>query len=136
MSDAMDLLRQPADVGWTSKLFIDGLAEEGEGHAVEVTNPATEQVIARLRQASLSQVDRAVGAARAAFESGSWEDPLVRRRALERLADLFEERQARLGAALVQEVGTPVSLIAPVQVGLPIRLLRYYASAAMGDRTQ
>jgi aldehyde dehydrogenase (NAD+) len=135
MSVAMQLKR-PSDIGLISQLYIDGSAEEGEGLAVAVTNPATEEQIALLHEASLTQVDRAVTAARTAFDSGCWGDPSVRSRALERLADVFENHKSRLGGALVQEVGTPVSLIEPLQVGLPIKLLRHYAGAAMVDRTQ
>src|SRR5476649_467031 len=75
-------------------LFIGGAFVPAQsGDTLDVTNPATGAVIARLAAAGPADVDRAVKTARAAFESGVWRDMPVAQRAriLNRFADLFEE---------------------------------------------
>lgn len=116
-------------------LWIGGQPEPGEGPPIDVENPATGAIFARVNGASIAQADKAVRAARAAFESGVWEDRTFRSRVLLRLADLIEQNQERLGDLLVDEVGTPVDLVIPLQIGVPIALFRYYAALAAIDRT-
>jgi acyl-CoA reductase-like NAD-dependent aldehyde dehydrogenase len=54
-------------------LLIDGRDEQGRGATVDVSNPATEELLASLHRADIEQVDRAV-AARRTFEGGRWTD--------------------------------------------------------------
>lgn len=122
-------------MSWNTKLVINGKLVEGEGPAVTVDNPATGKPILTLNQASLAQVDGAVMAARDAFESGVWADGAKRRDVLLRLADLLEAHQEEIGAAIIDEVGTPKNLIAPLQIGVPLAALRYYAEMADRDHT-
>lgn len=122
-------------MNWNSKLVINGAFVEGEGPAIIVDNPATGEPILALNQASLAQVDEAVMAARTAFESGVWADGAKRREVLLRLADLLEAHKEEIGAAIIDEVGTPKNLIAPLQIGVPLAALRYYAEMADRDRT-
>jgi aldehyde dehydrogenase (NAD+)/betaine-aldehyde dehydrogenase len=112
-------------VSWRCDPFIGGEYVRGEGPLLVVENPATEAVITTVRQTSLRQLDAAVTNSRQAFESGVWQDPELRRAVLSRLADLLEARSAEFASALVQEVGTPVALCQPLQLGGPISLLRY-----------
>ncbi|PWQ83553.1 aldehyde dehydrogenase, partial [Enterococcus faecium] len=57
----------------TRGLYIDGAWTEGQGTTtVPVLNPATEDVIAEVPEATPADIDAAVGAARRAFDDGPW----------------------------------------------------------------
>ena len=124
------------DVAWSDRLVINGALTRGAGSTITIDNPATGEPILALSQASVAQVDDAVRAARTAFDSGLWADGVQRRDVLLRLADLLEQHQAEFGAAIIAEVGTPQNLIAPLQLGVPLAALRYYAEMAIQDHTQ
>jgi aldehyde dehydrogenase (NAD+) len=85
-------------------------------HAVE--NPATEQVIARISLGSQADVDRAVAAARAAFESFSQTTTAERIALLERIVAEFNRRAPDLAAAVTAEMGAPAWLARDAQVPL------------------
>ena len=123
-------------VDWCTGNFIDGRYCAGEGPALAVENPATEEVLVSVRQASLAQLDQAVASARRAFESGVWRDPALRKQVLLRMADLLEAQAATFATALVLESGTPVSLCQPLHLGGPINMLRYFAERTTVDRTR
>src|SRR6516225_5508610 len=75
------------------KLFINNEWVEAEsGKSIEVINPATGKVIARAAAGGASDIDRAVRAARAAFDSGPWPQmpPVERARLIWKLADVVE----------------------------------------------
>src|SRR4051794_31326172 len=73
--------------------LIDGAWERGEGSGrLASHNPATAEVLAELPTASVEQAERAIAAARRAFDSGPWRDTSPRDRSdlLHGLADLME----------------------------------------------
>jgi aldehyde dehydrogenase (NAD+)/betaine-aldehyde dehydrogenase len=109
---------------------------KGAGNPLPVENPATEEILASPTQASMAQLDLAVAAARRAFDSDSWRDAGERQRLLYRLADLLEERADQFRTALIEEVGTPFSICHSMQLGGPIRILRFNAEAATKERTR
>jgi phenylacetaldehyde dehydrogenase len=81
------------------RLFINNEWVEAKSQArVQVFDPATGQEIAQVVDANASDVDRAVGAARAAFEKGAWAEmlPVDRERLLWRLSDLIEKNADEL----------------------------------------
>jgi acyl-CoA reductase-like NAD-dependent aldehyde dehydrogenase len=118
------------------QLTIGGRPVEPEGERWDVFNPATEQVIATVGGASPAQVDAAVAAARAAFPAWAALDGAQRSRHLHRLADVLEARADQLLPSIVNEVGTPVSLAAYLQVKMAVQQhLRWAAEAAKTDRT-
>lgn len=122
---------QPPDIDHTL-LTLGGDAVEGAGPPLTVFNPATEEVIATVASADDDQVDRAIDAARAAFDSGPWGHDSAEQRslALYRLADVLERHAEELVTSIVNEVGSPVSLTRSLQVQTPIAHLRHYAGAA------
>lgn len=81
----------------------------GAGHAV--VNPATEETLLRLPQASPEQADAALAAAREAFDQGSWPrmTPRERADALHTVAARLETRAEEITAACVRELGQPVA---------------------------
>jgi len=120
----------------TRKLTIGGRLVEPDGERWDVYNPATEKVIATVGGASAAQVDAAVAAARAAFPAWAALSGEERSRHLHRLADVLESYGDQLLPSIVNEVGTPVSLAAYLQVKMAVQQhLRWAAEAAKTDRT-
>jgi aldehyde dehydrogenase (NAD+) len=96
------------------------------GTAIDVVNPATEEVIDQVPAGHPADVDQAVAAARAAF--GSWSTTPVADRAgyLEAAATLLDERSAAVAAAITADMGSPITFARRVQVGTPLAVLRSY----------
>src|SRR5580765_4885742 len=82
------------------KLIINGEAvDAASGKTFTTMNPATEEAITTVASSGVEDVDRAVKAARAAFDSGPWPKmrPAERQRLLWRLGDLILEHGDELG---------------------------------------
>ncbi|MFA1551840.1 aldehyde dehydrogenase family protein [Actinomadura chokoriensis] len=121
----------------TRQLTIGGRLVDPEGERWDVHNPATEEVIANVGGASPAQVDAAVAAAREAFPAWAALSGEERCRHIHRLADVLEAHGDELLPSIVNEVGTPVSLAAYLQVKMAVQQhLRWAAEAAKVDRTQ
>jgi aldehyde dehydrogenase (NAD+) len=87
---------------------------------LDVENPATEQVIAQVSLGGSTDVDRAVAAARAAFESFSQTTPAERIALLERIVTEYNRRAADLAKAVTAELGAPFWLSRDAHVPLGI----------------
>jgi phenylacetaldehyde dehydrogenase len=116
--------------GWTGKLLINGeWLPAVSGQTFDVIDPATEEVVCKVASADKEDVDRAVKAARAAFESPAWRDmkPAVRERLMHRLADLIEANIDELSE--VESIDNGKLFMHAHHVDLPaaLGLLRYYA---------
>jgi aldehyde dehydrogenase (NAD+) len=85
---------------------------------LDVENPATEQVIAQISLGSQADVDRAVAAARGAFESFSRTTPAERMDLLERIITEYRRRAPDMADALTAEMGAPTWLARDAQVPL------------------
>ncbi|MDA8274022.1 MAG: aldehyde dehydrogenase [Actinomycetota bacterium] len=112
------------------RLFIDGEWAKPDGNAVlEVESPARQATIGRVPLGSAGDMERAVAAARRAFDEGPWPQmaPAERAAALGRLCDALQERSEAIATAVSEEVGTPISLSRLVQAGAPVMFMRYYA---------
>ncbi len=114
--------------------YIDGAWVQGEGDPFDVINPTTGEVLATVPALTVTQADAAVEAARRAFSDGPWSRVTPRERAgmLYRLADLIERDQDRLAELMVDEIGTPRTVVSMMQLPLPINNLRWYGDAAIG----
>jgi aldehyde dehydrogenase (NAD+) len=116
-----------------TQCFIGGQwTPAASGKTFETINPATEEVIAQVAEGDAADVDRAVAAARKAFESGPWPkmDARDRGRLMYRLADLIEEDKEELAALEVLDNGKPISEALAGDLPLVIDVLRYYAGFA------
>ncbi|BBZ21660.1 aldehyde dehydrogenase family protein [Mycolicibacter hiberniae] len=104
-------------------LFINGSWVEGSGSEVlEVVNPANEEIIAEVPQATTADIDTAVAAARTAFDEGPWPTmrPAERGRILAAMADELTRRRAELVELNIAEAGSTRMLADMLQVGTPI----------------
>ena len=113
--------------------FINGKWVEGADEAfTNVIDPTTEKSLAKVRFASVNQVNDAVRAARHAFDRGEWPriGPLDRSRLLHRLCDLFEARNAEFIDMITAETGSPTALSRVGQVQSALECLRWFAEAA------
>ena len=97
---------------------------------IAVENPATEQVLAHVPAGTAADVDRAVAAARAAFD-GWARTPMAERAAvLDRLHTALAARAGDIARTVGLELGTPLKIAKAVQAGLPLTVLRGYADLA------
>ncbi len=120
------------DPGTTRRIFIGGEWVESESSGIqEIFNPATGEVIARAARGSESDVQRAVEAARRAFDGG-WGDstPKERSEALLRLASLVEEHSEELARIESQNVGKPIATTISEEMPPTVDALRFFAAGA------
>src|SRR6266568_3891717 len=114
-------------MAWNYELFIDGkwTSEEAVG-TIDVIDPATEDVVGHVPEASTKTAVRAVEAARKAFDEGPWPwmKPAERAAALVRMAEALEARGAELRELIVAETGSTGFLTDFVQAGGSIGMFR------------
>ena len=93
-------------------LWIDGAWQTGES-TIDIENPATGQTIAKVATAGEAQVNKAVAAAKAAFEDGRWHklSPGERSQVLAKLADLLEENTDTFARIESEDTGKPYAFI-------------------------
>lgn len=110
-------------------LLIGKQFEAGQAEPDPVVDPAKAQLIADIPGASDDQVDRAVGAAAAAFEAWSETVPRERARALLRLADVLERDAEALAQVETRNCGKPLRESRSIDVGNTIDVFRFFAGA-------
>jgi acyl-CoA reductase-like NAD-dependent aldehyde dehydrogenase len=114
------------------KLLIDGkLVDAAEGETFVSTNPATTQEIGKVAKAGTEDVDRAVAAARKAFDEGPWPkmSPYERGRIVQRLADLIRSKADELALLESRDTGKPLARARGEIMG-SATVFDYYAGAA------
>jgi aldehyde dehydrogenase (NAD+) len=103
------------------KLFIGGEWVDPAGTGtIEVHNPSTEEVVGRIPEGTAEDADRAVKAARAAFDGWAAKSPPERAELLGAVGAKLAERGEELGALIATELGMPLKLSQMIQVGLPV----------------
>ncbi len=110
------------------QLYIDGkwIDSLGKG-SIDVINPATEEIIGRVPVGSTKDVDKAVAAAKSAFDSWSKSSIEERIELLNALSNAFKERGEELAQTITSEVGTPIGYSRVAMVGTPRVVSRSYA---------
>lgn len=115
------------------KMLIGGRLVDGD-HAMDVINPATEEVFATVARASERQADAAIEAAATAFPAWA-EVPLAERQAkVSELADAIVANADKLARALTQEQGKPLAE-AQGEIAWAEGYLRHYATLEIAERT-
>jgi acyl-CoA reductase-like NAD-dependent aldehyde dehydrogenase len=109
------------------KLYIDGqwVPSTGTG-SIDVINASTEEVMGRIPDGTADDVDRAVAAAKSAFESWSQTTPAERSKFVQGMADALGARNQEIAETICGEVGMPMFLSQLVQAGLPAAVAGSY----------
>jgi aldehyde dehydrogenase (NAD+) len=116
-------------VRFESKMMIDGELVDGAAGTFTNTNPATEEPLGEVADASKEDMHRAIDAARRAFDETDWStDHSFRQKCLLQLQDAIEGEQEELREELILEVGCPRSVTHGPQLDAPLAdALRYPA---------
>jgi phenylacetaldehyde dehydrogenase len=120
-------------VSKTGKLLINGKwVEAASGKTFATYNPATGEVLANIAAGDKEDIDRAVKAARAAFETGKWSkiSPSERGKLLWKLADLLEKHTEEFAQLESLDNGKPLKIARVADLPLAIDHFRYYAGWA------
>ncbi len=114
----------------TLRNFIDGEQAPSEGETEAILNPATGEELARAHNSTPLDVDRAVRAARAAFDGWSQTTPAQRAMALLALADAIEEHGEEIARLEALNAGKPLTAVARDELPAMADNLRFFAGAA------
>lgn len=117
----------------SQKLLIDGQRVDAAGGSTfEVYDPSNNTVIANVPRGEKEDIDRAVLAARKAFESGPWKKITVSERGklIWKLADLIEQHSEEFAQLETLDNGKPLAVARAADVPLTVDHFRYYAGLA------
>jgi acyl-CoA reductase-like NAD-dependent aldehyde dehydrogenase len=115
------------------KLFIGGKwVDAASGKTFATNNPATGETITMIAEADGRDVDAAVAAARAAYESGTWAEMSAsdRARILWKIGDLIDKYNEELGELETLDNGKPIFESRQVDMPMVAEIFRYYAGWA------
>jgi len=115
------------------KLFIGGRWVDPAGSdVIEVISPHTEEVVGRVPEGTTEDIDRAVAAARRAFDEGEWPrlSPEERIAAVQRFADAYAARMMDLAEVITTEMGSPISFSQLAQTPAPWMMLNSFIQVA------
>jgi gamma-glutamyl-gamma-aminobutyraldehyde dehydrogenase len=114
------------------QLWIGGRRVQAvDGGALDVVSPIDGRAIGSIADAGAEDVDRAVKAARAAFDKGAWSRaaPAQRKKVLLKLADLIEKNALELAVLGVRDNGTEIGMAYKAEPLSAAATFRYYAEA-------
>jgi aldehyde dehydrogenase (NAD+) len=112
------------------RFYIGGQWVEPAGtDTIEVISPHTEEVIGRVPDGTPADMDRAVAAARDAFDNGPWPrmTPADRAAVVGKLADLYAARLGDFAELITEEMGSPITFSQLAQAPQPQMMLSYFA---------
>jgi len=116
--------------GHEERMLVDGeLIRSDSGRTFDNVNPATEEVLGPVADASAAEMHRAIDAARRAFDQTTWPiDRALRKRCLAQLQEALEKEREELREELILEVGCPRLTTHANQLDIPLEgALRYPA---------
>ncbi len=122
------------DLNGESRNLIDGeLAFSSSGETFDNINPATEEVIGQTADANAEDMERAIAAARRAFDETDWStNHEFRKKCLEQLTVALKEAREELRQIVVAEAGSPILITYQVQVDNYIDAMPYWSDLATG----
>jgi betaine-aldehyde dehydrogenase len=112
------------------RLYIGGeWVEPSSSSTIDVVSPTTEEIVGRVPEAQNADIDRAVAAAKDAFEHGPWPQmtPSERAVVLSKAAEAIRNDMQGIAELISGEMGSPVSWGLLAQVLAPTMILDYYA---------
>ncbi|KAL0421349.1 UNVERIFIED_CONTAM: Aldehyde dehydrogenase family 2 member B7, mitochondrial [Sesamum latifolium] len=127
-----DPIKPPVSVQY-DKLLINGqFVDAASGKTFPTLDPRTGEVIAHVAEGDAEDINRAVAAARKAFDEGPWPKMTAyeRQRILLRFADLVEKHNDEIAALETWDSGKLYEQCAQIEVPMFVRLFRYYAGWA------
>ncbi|GAB4839818.1 hypothetical protein Ancab_020528 [Ancistrocladus abbreviatus] len=125
-------INPPVKVNYTQLLINGNFVDAASGKTFETLDPRTGEVIANVAEGDVEDINRAVSAARKAFDEGPWPKMTAyeRSKILLCCADLLEQHNDELAALETWDSGKPYEQAAKVEVPMLVRLFRYYAGWA------
>jgi 5-carboxymethyl-2-hydroxymuconic-semialdehyde dehydrogenase len=130
LTSPLETLRAPGTV----RHFIGGdWAESADGATFETTNPATNEPIARVTKGGEAELQRAIAAARKAFDEGPWPRmrPADRARILRKIGDLITQRAPEIAQTETLDTGLPIAQTGGAQI--PRAADNFYFFAEMAN---
>jgi gamma-glutamyl-gamma-aminobutyraldehyde dehydrogenase/4-guanidinobutyraldehyde dehydrogenase/NAD-dependent aldehyde dehydrogenase len=115
-----------------NQAFIGGnYVDAASGQTFECINPATGKVLTKVAACDKEDVDRAVKAARAAFDKGSWSRaaPAERKKKLLKFAELIDKHNAELALLETLDMGKPIRDSSSIDIPLSAGCIRWYGEA-------
>ncbi|XAR48057.1 Phenylacetaldehyde dehydrogenase [Bertholletia excelsa] len=125
-------IKPPVNVDHT-QLLVDGkFVDAASGKTFPTLDPRTGEVIAHVAEADVEDINRAVCAARKAFDEGPWPKMTAyeRSKILLQFADLVEKHNDEIAALETWDNGKPYEQSAKIEIPMFVRLFRYYAGWA------
>jgi gamma-glutamyl-gamma-aminobutyraldehyde dehydrogenase/4-guanidinobutyraldehyde dehydrogenase/NAD-dependent aldehyde dehydrogenase len=129
---ATDWRARADSLRFRSQAFIDGrFVDAASGETFDTISPVDGRVLASIAACDAEDVNRAVAAARAAFEDGRWSrrDPVERKRVLLAFADLIRAHRDELALTETLDMGKPISMSLAVDVRATASCFTWYAEA-------
>ncbi|WP_119274196.1 aldehyde dehydrogenase [Taklimakanibacter deserti] len=130
MAAAEDYRTQIAQVSYRNQAFINGkFAPSASGKTFDRISPIDGKVLTKVAECDKEDVERAVKAARAVFEKGTWSQmaPAQRKRILLKWVALIEKHREELALLETLDVGKPIANALAVDLASSIRCLQWYA---------
>jgi betaine-aldehyde dehydrogenase len=115
------------------KLFIGGEWVTPAGtDTIDVISPHSEEIVGRVPEGTTADIDRAVAAARDAFDNGEWPRmaPADRIAAVQRFSDIYAARMMDMSAIITEEMGSPISFSQLAQAPAPWMMLGSFIQVA------
>ncbi|CAH0549064.1 unnamed protein product [Brassicogethes aeneus] len=130
---AVEMNINKMNIKFPCQLFINGKFVDSENCKTTTSiNPGTEEAICEVQCGSVNDVDKAVKAAKKAFDSGEWSkiSPRERGQLLYKLADLMQQHKEELATIESIDSGAVYTLALKTHVGMSIETWRYFAGWA------
>ena len=118
----------------SGELFVDGAWTDSAAGRRDIVDPSTGTVVAAVAQAGPAETERAVAAARRAFDEGPWSTmaPRERGRILLRAAEILRGRAEEFARLESLNTGKPITFSRTVDVATTIDQIEYYGALAAG----
>lgn len=130
---SLDMVQEQAKgLNIRGQAFIGGrYVNAASGRTFDCVSPIDGRLLTPVARCDEEDVDRAVRAARAAFEDGRWADlaPARRKRVLQRFADLIEQQQTELALLETLDMGKPITDSSTIDIPGVVNCIRWYAEA-------
>jgi acyl-CoA reductase-like NAD-dependent aldehyde dehydrogenase len=130
---SIDMVKDQASrLTFRNQAFINGkYVPAASGKTFDCINPATGKAITQVAEGDKEDVDRAVKAARAAFDKGSWSRmaPTARKKILMKFAALIEKHTTELALLETMDMGKPIRDSSRIDIPLAAQAIGWYAEA-------